>query len=53
MTLTALFKVVASMYFQCATKLMVSRKVVKEKNENKLRNQSLVIESNGARLSFN
>ena len=32
---------------------MVSKEMVKEKYENELRNQSLVIERNGARLSFN
>ena len=36
-----------------ATKLMVSKKVVKKKYENELRNQSLVIERNGAKLSLN
>ena len=39
MTITILFKVIASIYLQCATKLMVSKKVMYE-----LRNQSLVIE---------
>ena len=53
MTLIALCKVIASIYLQCATKLMVSKEVVKKKYENELRNQSLVIERNGARLSFN
>ena len=53
MTLIALFKVIASIYLQCATKLMVSKKVVKKKYKNELGNQSLVIERNGARLSFN
>ena len=53
MTLIALFKVIALIYLQCATNLMVSKKVVKKKYENELRNQSLVIERNGARLSFN
>ena len=53
MTLIALFKVIASIYLQFATKLRVSKEVLKKKNENELRNQSLVIESNGARLSFN
>ena len=48
-----LFKVIASICFQCATKLMVSKEVLKEKYENELRNQSLVIERNGARLFFN
>ena len=52
MTLIALFKVIASIYLQCAIKLMVSKKVVKKKYENELRSQSLVIERNGARLSF-
>ena len=52
MTLIALFKVIAAIYFQCATKLMVSKEV-KEKYKNELKNQSLVIERNGARLSFN
>ena len=46
-------KVIASIYFQCATKLMVSKEVVKKKYENELRNQFLVIERNGARLFFN
>ena len=32
---------------------MVLKEVVKKKYENELRNQSLVIERNGARLSFN
>ena len=45
----ALFKVIALIYLQCATKLMVSKEVVKKKYENELRNQSLVIEKNGAR----
>ena len=49
----ALFKIIATIYLQCATKLMVSKKVVKKKYENELRNQSQVIERNGARLSFN
>ena len=53
MILIALCKVIASIYLQCATKLMVSKEVVKKKYENELRNQSLVIERNGARLSFN
>ena len=53
MTLITLFKIIASIYLQCATKLIVSKEVVKEKYENDLRNQSLVIERNGARLSFN
>ena len=54
MTLIALFnKFIASMYLHCAIKLMVSKKVVKKKYENELRNQSLVIERNGVRLSFN
>ena len=53
MTLIALFKVIASIYLQCATKLMASKEVVKKNYENELRNQSLVIEKNGARLSFN
>ena len=53
MTLIALFKVIASIFLQCATKLMVSKKVVKKKYENELRNQSLVIEKNGAGLPFN
>ena len=48
MTLTALFKVIASIYLQCATKRMVSKEVVKKKYENELKNQSLVIERNGA-----
>ena len=42
--------VIASIYLQRATKLMVSEKVVKKKYENELRNVSLVIERNGARL---
>ena len=53
MTLIALFKVIASVYFQCTTKLMVLKEVVKKKYENELRNQFLVIERNGAELSFN
>ena len=53
MALTALLKVIALIYLQCATKLMVSKEVVKKKYENELRNQSLVIERNGARLPFN
>ena len=53
MTLIALFKVTASIYLQCAKKLIVSKEVVKEKYKNELRNQSLVIERNGGRLSFN
>ena len=53
MALIALFKVIASIYLQCATKLMISKKVVKKKYENELINQSLIIERNGARLSFN
>ena len=53
MTLIALFKVIASIFLQCATKLMISKEVVKKKYENELRYQSLVIERNGARLSFN
>ena len=53
MTLIALFKVIASIYFQCATRLMVSKEVVKKKYKNELRNQSLVIERNGAKLFFN
>ena len=52
MILIAFFKVIASIYLQSATKLMVS-KVVKKKYENELKNQSLVIERNGARLYFN
>ena len=51
MALIALFKVIASIYLQCATKLMVSKEVVKKKYENKLRNQPSVIERNGVRLS--
>ena len=46
------FKAIASIYLQCATKLMVSKEVVKKKYDNKLRNQSLVIERNAARLSL-
>ena len=42
--------VIASIYLQRATKLMVSEKVVKKKYENELRNMSLVIERNGTRL---
>ena len=53
MTLIALLKVSGSIYLQCATKLMVSKEVVKKKYENELRNQSLVIQRNGARLFFN
>ena len=49
MILIALFKVIASMYLQCATKLIVSKEVVKKQYENELRNHSLVIETNGAR----
>ena len=48
MTLIVLFKIIASIYLQCATKLMVTKEVVKKKYENELRNQSLVIERNGA-----
>ena len=44
MNLIDLFKVITWIYFQCATKLMVSKKVVKKKYENKLRNQSLAID---------
>ena len=43
MTLIALFKVIASIYLQCATKLMVSKEVVKKKYENELRNHSLLL----------
>ena len=53
MTSIALLKLIASIYLQCATKIMVSKEVVKKKYENELRNQSLVIEKNGAELSFN
>ena len=53
MTLITLFKFIGSIYLQCATKLIVSKEVVKKKYKNELRNQSLVIERNGARLSFN
>ena len=53
MTLIVLFKVIASIYLQCAIKLMVSKEVVKKMYENELRNQSLIIQRNGARLSFN
>ena len=35
--------VIASIYLQRATKLMVSKKMVKKKYENELRNQSLVM----------
>ena len=52
MTLLALLKVIASIYLQCATKLMVSKEVVKKKYENKFRNHSLVIERKVARLPF-
>ena len=52
MTLIALFKFIGSLYLQCATKLMVSKKLVKKKYKNQLRNRSLVIEKNGARLSI-
>ena len=45
----ALFKVIALMHLQCSTKLMVSKEIVKKKYENELRNQSLVIERNGAK----
>ena len=48
MTLIALFKVIALIYLQCATKLMVSKEVVKKNYENQLRNLSLVIERNGS-----
>ena len=47
------FKVIASIYLQYPTKLMISKEEVKEKYENELRNQSLFIHRNGARLSFN
>ena len=40
MILIALFKAIASIYFQCATKLMISKEVVKKKYENELRNNS-------------
>ena len=53
MTVIALFEVIASIYLQCATKLMVSKEVVKKKYENELKNQSLVIERNGSGLYFN
>ena len=53
MTLITLFKVMASIYLQCEKKLMLSEEVVKKKYENELRNQSLVIERNDARQSFN
>ena len=53
MILIPLFKAIASIYFQFATMLMVSKEVVKKKYENELRNQSLVIERNNTRLSFN
>ena len=53
MALIALFKVIASIYFQYATKRMVLKEEVKKKYENELRNQSLVIERNVARLSIN
>ena len=52
MTLIALFKVIASIYLQCATKLKVLKELVKKKYKNELRNQSLVVKRNGARLSF-
>ena len=47
------FKVIALIYLQCATKLIVSKEVVKKKYEKELRNQSLVIERNDTKLSFN
>ena len=53
MTIIALFKVIALIYLQCATKLMVSKEVMKKKYENELRNQSLVIDRNDARPYFN
>ena len=53
MTLITFFEVISSIYLQCATKLMVSKEVVKKKYVNELRNQCLVIERNGTRLSFN
>ena len=53
MTFIALLKVIASIHLQCATKPMFSKEVVKKKYESELINQSLVIESNGARLYFN
>ena len=40
-------------YLQCATKQMLLKEVVKKKGEDDSRNQSLVIEKNGVRLSFN
>ena len=47
MTLIALFKVIASIYLQCATKkevMVQSKEVVKKKYKNsELRNQSLVL----------
>ena len=49
----SLLQGIASIYFQCATKLMVSKEVVKKKYENELRNQSPSIARNGARLCFN
>ena len=52
MTLIAPFKFIVSIYLQYATKLMVSKEVMKKNYENELRNQSLVIERNGARLYF-
>ena len=52
-SLNTLFKVIASIYLQCATKLMVSKEVEKKKYKNELRNQSLVIKRIDARLSFN
>ena len=53
MFLIILFNVIASIHFQGATKVMVSKEVVKKKYENELRNQSFGIAENGARLSFN
>ena len=53
MTVIAFFEVIASIYLQYATKLMVSKEVVKKKYENELKNQSLVIERNGSGLYFN
>ena len=38
MTFITLFKVIASIYLLCATKLIVSKEVVKKKYENELKN---------------
>ena len=39
--------------FTVCNKVVLSKKVVKKKYKKKLRNQLLVIERNGAKLSFN